>query len=123
LLLFFISISYSIGVAHCSDGSDEISNPACMSNIVEPLNNKTIESKNRAMITKHHQWRGILIVAFLLIILIVFTIFMIYLICRRCLHRPIPLITGVRKSYSTIVNSRMLLKVFSKSNKKLVSNF
>jgi hypothetical protein len=93
------------------DRSDEISNSLCIPAVAEPLNKKNIQSKKRAMITKHHQWRGISIVAFLFIILIIFTSFMTYLICRRCLDRRMPLINGERKSYSTIVNSRMLLEI------------
>ncbi|CAF0905439.1 unnamed protein product [Rotaria sordida] len=98
------------GIAHCLDGSDEIPNLSCISNIEESRNNNNNNKANhRAMIAKHQQWRGILIIAFLLIIFIVFVLFMAYFICRRCIDSPIPVPNNNnnnrRRNYRTIVHS------------------
>ncbi|CAF4600250.1 unnamed protein product, partial [Rotaria sp. Silwood2] len=94
------------GVAHCLDGSDEIPNRSCTSNIEESINNLNIQANHRAMIAKHQHWRGVLIIAFLLIIFIVFILFVAYFICRRCVGSSIPVPTNNRRrNYRTIVHS------------------
>jgi hypothetical protein len=95
-------------------------NPACNPNIGGSLNTITSDLNHRAKITKHQHWRGILIVAFLLIIFIAFTIFTAYFICRRCIQSSIPLNNNEKKNYATIVNSRMLLICFFR---RLISIF
>jgi hypothetical protein len=101
-LFYFLLIYFILGVAHCSDGSDEIPHHSCTSNIDGFF--------NHAMLTKH--WRAITIVIFLLLLFIAFTLCVAYFICPRCVHPSISLIHGERKkNYATIVNSRML-KIF-----------
>ncbi|CAF1442547.1 unnamed protein product [Rotaria sp. Silwood1] len=87
------------GVPHCLDNSDELSDRSCAS---KSLNS---ELNNRITTSKRQHWRGILIAAFLLIILFVFILFMIYLICRRCIHPPMPLTNHANKNYATMLNS------------------
>ncbi len=95
------------------DGSDEIPNRSCISNIGESLNNNNnIELNNR----KNQHWRRILIIAFLLLIFIVFILLMVYFIFRRSVPSSIPLMNSKRKNYATIVNSRMLENFFTKKN-------
>ncbi|CAF1581643.1 unnamed protein product [Rotaria magnacalcarata] len=97
------------GVAHCLDGSDEIPNESCVSNADGSKLNPNINTKRRALIAKHHHWRGILIIAFLLIIFIVFVLFLVYFICRHCVDPSIPLANENtnhrRKNYKTIVHT------------------
>jgi hypothetical protein len=113
-------------VPHCSDGSDELPHRLCSSRTFHSLlifdRNKfvieidfedlgkswTSDTTTRPVTFRRHQWRGIVITAFVILIFIVFLLFTIYFICRRCLFRPaMPLINGERKNYATIVNSRM----------------
>ncbi|CAF1144680.1 unnamed protein product [Rotaria sp. Silwood1] len=98
------------GITHCLDGSDEIPNHSCILNIEDSINNLNIKANHRAMIAKHQHWRGILIIAFLLIIFIVFILFVAYFICRRCVDSSIPVPTTrrrrrIRRSFKTIVHS------------------
>lgn len=93
------------GVQHCLDGSDEPPRYSCISSLAEPLNIGQIQLTTTLPASKRQQWRGVVIVAFLLIILIVFVLFLIYFLCRRLIHPSVPLINGERKNYATILNS------------------
>jgi hypothetical protein len=73
----------------------------------EPLNNDNNQLNNRVIPTKRQHWRGVVIMAFLLIILIVFILFVAYFIFRRFIQPPVSLMNGERKNYATILNSRM----------------
>ncbi len=91
------------------DGSDEIPNRICNSNIGESLNTKNIETNRSTILTKTQHWRGILMIAFLFLIFIAFILSMAYFLFRRCIQPSIPLINVERKNnYSTIIDSRML---------------
>lgn len=72
--------------------------------LADPSNNRL----NKHLLTsKRQHWRGILIAAFLLIILCVFILFVVYFFCRRFMTPPVPLMNGERKTYATILKSRM----------------
>lgn len=94
------------------DGSDESSHAHCTSNRNQSKPNFDPELKRRALMAKHQHWRGILIIAFLLIIFSVFVVFLIYFVCRYCMDSTITFdeesSTNDRKSYSSAVQSRML---------------
>ena len=73
------------GVSHCLDGSDESPVHSCRRNVLGFIeDDRILNEQNQRRIRQHQQWRGILIVAFLLIIFLAFLFFMIYLLCRRC---------------------------------------
>lgn len=80
---FFLS---SLGVQHCLDGSDENPLRSCRRNAFGLIDDdQRLETfRHDKRIRQHQQWRGILIVAFLLIILFAFAFFLLYLVCRRC---------------------------------------
>ena len=101
-------ISANLGVAHCMDGSDEFVNRTCNLYPVEAATRVNVVSENDSLIIKSHQWRGILIIAFFLLIFVVFALFMIYFFCRRCCDSDQTSTRHTKKHYSTIVNSRRL---------------
>ncbi|CAF1214171.1 unnamed protein product [Adineta ricciae] len=70
------------GVPHCLDGSDEGYNHSCSVRSTDSVNHMTPDKY--PPLPKYQQWRGILIIAFFLIILFVFILFTIYFLCRRC---------------------------------------
>lgn len=109
-LMMSSTLSLNLGVAHCLDGSDESAHASCPSHVIETATTVNVAPAKYAFLSKSQHWRGILIVAFFLLIFAVFIFFMIYFLCRRCCTSERTSVSHTRKHYSTIVNSRRLLE-------------
>ena len=109
-LQFFVVV---LGVPHCLDGSDEIEDRYCQVKPDDSLEHQRSEFNRRAQLKRYQHWRGIVIVAFLLIIFMAFSIFMVYLLCQRCCQTSDYLINEQKKPVSTIVTSSEKKKKFN----------